>query len=392
MRFAAENRTVWLSILGISWFWFYGAMLVTQFPNLVRHVLHGDEHAVTLLLVVFSVGIGAGSLLCERLSGHKVELGLVPFGSIGLTLFGIDLGVATADGPAHAQWRVVADLFLIGIFGGFYIVPLYALVQSRSERTHRSRIIAANNILNALFIVAAAGLSIALLGAGLTIPQLFLVTALMNAAVALYIYTLVPEFLMRFIVWLLIHSVYRLRKVGLERIPEEGPALVVCNHVSYVDALVISAGCRRPIRWVMYHQIFKIPVLSFVFRTAKAIPIAPAQEDPDMLERAYDAIARELADGQLVGIFPEGKLTPDGEMSGFRSGMLKILERTPVPVVPMALSGLWRSLFTRNRARLRHATKLFPKIRLSVGEPVAPDRVSLPDLHAAVAALRGDWR
>jgi 1-acyl-sn-glycerol-3-phosphate acyltransferase len=210
--------------------------------------------------------------------------------------------------------------------------------------------------------------------------------------VALYIYTLVPEFLMRFIVWLLIHSVYRLRKVGLERIPEEGPALVVCNHVSYVDALVISAGCRRPIRWVMYHQIFKIPVLSFVFRTAKAIPIAPAQEDPDMLERAYDAIARELADGQLVGIFPEGKLTPDGEMSGFRSGMLKILERTPVPVVPMALSGLWRSLFTRNRARLRHATKLFPKIRLSVGEPVAPDRVSLPDLHAAVAALRGDWR
>jgi 1-acyl-sn-glycerol-3-phosphate acyltransferase len=392
MRFAAENRTVWLSILGISWFWFYGAMLVTQFPNLVRHVLHGDEHAVTLLLVVFSVGIGAGSLLCERLSGHKVELGLVPFGSIGLTLFGIDLGVATADGPAHAQWRVLADLFLIGIFGGFYIVPLYALVQSRSERTHRSRIIAANNILNALFIVAAAGLSIALLGAGLTIPQLFLVTALMNAAVALYIYTLVPEFLMRFIVWLLIHSVYRLRKVGLERIPEEGPALVVCNHVSYVDALVISAGCRRPIRWVMYHQIFKIPVLSFVFRTAKAIPIAPAQEDPDMLERAYDAIARELADGQLVGIFPEGKLTPDGEMSGFRSGMLKILERTPVPVVPMALSGLWRSLFTRNRARLRHATKLFPKIRLSVGEPVAPDRVSLPDLHAAVAALRGDWR
>ena len=392
MRFAAGNRTVWLSILGISWFWFYGAMLVTQFPNLVRNVLHGDEHAVTLLLVVFSVGIGAGSLLCERLSGHKVELGLVPFGSIGLTLFGIDLGIATVDGPAHAQWRVLADLFLIGIFGGFYIVPLYALVQSRSERTHRSRIIAANNILNALFIVAAAGLSIALLGAGLTIPQLFLVSALMNAVVALYIYTLVPEFLMRFIVWLLIHSVYRLRKVGLERIPDEGAALVVCNHVSYVDALVISAGCRRPIRWVMYHQIFRIPVLSFVFRTAKAIPIASAQEDPQMLERAYDAIARELADGQLVGIFPEGKLTADGEMSEFRSGILKILERTPVPVVPMALSGLWRSLFTRNRARLRHATKLFPKIRLSVGEPVAPERVSLDGLRAAVAALRGDWR
>jgi MFS family permease len=287
MRFASQNRTVFLSILGISWFWFYGAMLVTQFPNLVRNVLQGNEHAVTLLLVVFSIGIGAGSLLCERLSGHKVELGLVPFGSIGLTLFGIDFGIATAEGPAHAQWRVLADLFLIGVFGGLYIVPLYALVQSRSELTHRSRIIAANNILNALFIVAAAGISIVLLGAGLSLPLLFVVSALMNAAVALYIYRLVPEFLMRFIVWLLIHSVYRLRKVGLEHIPDEGPALVVCNHVSYVDALVISAGCRRPIRWVMYHQIFRIPVLSFVFRTAKAIPISPAHEDAEMLERAY---------------------------------------------------------------------------------------------------------
>jgi hypothetical protein len=404
LRFAAANRTVLLSILGISWFWFYGAMLVTQFPNLVRNVLHGSEQVVTLLLVAFSVGIGAGSLLCERLSGHKVELGLVPFGSIGLTVFGIDLGLAAAAPAAQttlglgeflqqpASWRVLADLLLIGVFGGLYIVPLYALVQSRSEPTHRSRIIAANNVLNSLFIVIAAGVSIALLGAGLSIPQLVIVVALMNAAVAIYIYTLVPEFLMRFIVWLLIHSVYRLRKVGVERIPEEGPALIVCNHVSYVDSLVISAGCRRPIRWVMYHQIFKIPVLSFVFRTAKAIPIAPAHEDPVMLEQAYDAIARELADGQLVGIFPEGKLTSTGEMNEFRSGVVKILERTAVPVIPMALSGLWRSVFTRNRARLRHITQLFPKVRLAVGEPVAPTHASPEGLHAAVLALRGDWR
>ena len=404
LRFAAGNRTVFLSILGISWFWLYGAMLVTQFPNLVRNLLHGNEQVVTLLLVVFSIGIGAGSLLCERLSGHKVELGLVPFGSIGLTVFGIDLGLATAAPAAgtalgleaflgHGQnWRVLADLMLIGVFGGLYIVPLYALVQSRSDAAHRSRIIAANNVLNALFIVVAAGISIGLLAAGLSIPQLIIVTALMNAAVALYIYTLVPEFLMRFIVWILIHSVYRLRKVGLERIPDEGAAIVVCNHVSYVDALVISAGCRRPIRWVMHHTIFKVPVLSFVFRTAKAIPIAPAQEDAAMLERAYEAIARELADGQLIGIFPEGRLTSDGEMNQFRSGILKILERTPVPVIPMALSGLWRSLFTRNRARLRHVTRLFPKIRLAVGQPVSPASAAPETLHAAVLALRGDWR
>ena len=390
LRSAAANRTVFLSILGISWFWLYGAMLVTQFPNLARNVLHGTEQTVTLLLVVFSIGIGAGSLLCERLSGHKVELGLVPFGSIGLTAFALDLGFATA--APGLTWRIVIDLFLIGLFGGLYIVPLYALVQSRSEATHRSRIIAANNILNALFIVAAAGISIALLSAGLTIPQLILVIALMNAAVAVYIYALVPEFLMRFLVWILIHSVYRLRKTGLENIPDEGAAIVVCNHVSYVDAMVINAGCRRPIRWVMDHQIFKIPVVSFVFRTAKAIPIAPAHEDAAMLERAYETIARELADGQLVGIFPEGHLTADGEMREFRGGISKILERSPVPVIPMALSGLWRSLFTRNRARLRHIAKIFPTIRLAVGEPVPASLASPERLRTAVAALRGDWR
>jgi 1-acyl-sn-glycerol-3-phosphate acyltransferase len=391
LRFAAGNRVVFLSILGISWFWFYGALLVTQFPNLVRNVLHGNEQVVTQLLVVFSIGVGAGSLLCERLSGHKVELGLVPFGSIGITLFGLDLGFA-ASASAAPHGRVLADLFLLGAFGGLYIVPLYALVQNRSAPARRSRIIAANNVLNALFIVAAAAGSIALLAAGLSIPQLILVGALMNAAVALYIYLLVPEFLMRFLVWLLIHSVYRLRKAGLERIPDEGAAVVVCNHVSYVDAMVISAACRRPIRWVMHHEIFRIPVLSFVFRTAKAIPIAPAHEDAAMLEQAYEAIARELADGQLVGIFPEGKLTADGEMNEFRSGIAKILERTPVPVIPMALSGLWQSLFTRNRARLRHATKLFPRLRLAVGEPVPAAYATPQALHGAVSALRGTWK
>jgi hypothetical protein len=404
-RFTRENRTVFLSILGISWFWFYGAMLATQFPNLSKNVLGGSETVVTVLLVVFSVGIGLGSLLCERLSGHKVELGLVPFGAIGLTAFAADLWLATrgyvappggvtpslflAD-PGLA--RVGADLLLIGVFGGLYIVPLYALIQSRSDPARRSRVIAGNNVLNAAFIVAAAAAAIALLGAGLTLPQLILVTALLNAAVALYIFALVPEFLMRFMAWMLVHSVYRLEKRGLESVPEEGAALLVCNHVSLVDALVISAACRRPIRWVMYHRIFRLPLVSFFFRHAKAIPIAPAHEDPRMLERAYEAVARELADGQLVGLFPEGKLTTTGEVNEFRSGVLKMLERSPVPVVPMALSGLWRSLFARNGARLRYLSRLFPRIRLSAAAPVAPEAVTLERLQSAVQELRGGWK
>jgi len=404
LRFTASNRNVFLSVLGISWFWFYGALLVTQFPNLSRNVLGASEAVVTLLLVAFSLGIGVGSLACERLSGHKVEIGLVPLGSIGLTVFALDLWLATdraftlagagmsaAIGDPAAR-RVLIDLALIGLFGGFYIVPLYALIQTRSDPRHRSRIIAGNNILNAAFMVAAAGVAIGLFAAGLTIPQLILVLAALNALVALYIYTLVPEFLMRFLVWILIHSVYRLRKAGLERIPQEGPAILVCNHVSYVDALVISAACRRPIRWVMDHHIFRVPVLSFFFRTARAIPIAPAREDPELLERAYERIAGELSAGELVGLFPEGRLTSDGEMNEFRGGVMRILEKAPVRVVPMALSGLWQSLFARNRDKLRHAMRLFPKIRLAVGEPLAPQQVSPQGLHASVLELRGAWK
>jgi 1-acyl-sn-glycerol-3-phosphate acyltransferase len=403
LRFATHNRTVFLSILGVSWFWFVGSMFVTQFPNLTKNVLGATESVVTLLLIVFSVGIGIGSLLCERLSGHKVEIGLVPFGSIGITLFGVDLFLAAtgqvaapvgaldfARDPAH--WRLLADLGLIGVFGGFYIVPLYALIQSRSDPLHRSRIIAANNILNAVFMVCAALIAIGLFQAGLTIPQLILVTALFNAAVALYIYTLVPEFLMRFMVWILIHSVYRLRKSGLERIPDEGPAVLVCNHVSYVDALVISAACRRPIRWVMDHRIYALPLLNFFFRTVRAIPIAPAKEDPAALERAYDAVAQALSDGELVGLFPEGRLTPDGEMGVFRGGIQRILARSPVAVIPMALSGLWQSLFARNRDKLAHLGQLFPKVGLTVGAPLGPQQASPDALQAVVHALRGDWR
>jgi 1-acyl-sn-glycerol-3-phosphate acyltransferase len=406
-QFMRGNRTVFLSILGVSWLWFFGSILITQFPNLSKNVLGGDAHLVTLLLVVFSVGIGIGSLLCERLSGHKIEIGLVPFGSIGLTLFAIDLYFAL-DGAARSGpvglaeflhdwtgWRVIADLLLIGGFGGFYLVPLYALIQSRSDLRHRSRIIAGNNILNALFMVAAALIAIALFQAGLTIPQLFLATALANAAVALYIYTLVPEFLMRFLVWLLIHSVYRLEKSGLEHIPEQGPAVLACNHVSYVDALIIAAACRRPIRFVMDHHIFRIPVLNFIFRTSRTIPIASAREDPALLERAYDEIARALEHGDLIGIFPEGRITDTGEMYPFRPGIKRIVERTPVPVIPMALRGLWGSFFSRRggaaMTQLSHL-RIFSKIGLTVGTTVPPQMATPEGLQARVQALRGQSR
>ncbi len=406
IRFAQGNRVVWLSMLGISWFWFYGALFLAQFPGFSRDVLGGNEHVVTLQLALFSVGIGVGSLLCERLSGRRVELGLVPFGSIGLTLFAVDLWFASRSlhatqvagleaffaNPAH--WRVALDLVLIGLFGGFYIVPLYALIQERSAPSHRSRIIAANNILNALFMVVSAGIAIGLLKAGLSIPELFLVVALMNAVVALYIYHLVPEFLMRFLAWLLVHSFYRVEKEGLGSIPDEGPCILVCNHVSYVDAVVIAACVRRPIRFVMDHRIFRIPLLSFIFRTMRTIPIASAREDAAMKDRAFAEAAAALRNGEIVGIFPEGRLTENGELNPFRPGVQQMIATTPVPVVPLALRGLWGSFFSRSHEgkAMRRLRGVFSRIVLAAAPPVPPASVTLEGLQATVLALRGARR
>jgi 1-acyl-sn-glycerol-3-phosphate acyltransferase len=406
LKLAYGNRTVWLSMLGISWFWFYGALFLAQFAGFARDFLGGDAPVVTALLALFSIGIGVGSLMCERLSGRKVEIGLVPFGSIGLTLFAVDLWFAAkglrATGPTGllaffadtVHWRVVFDLVMIGVFGGFYIVPLYALIQERSEPSHRSRIIAANNILNAVFMVASAGLAIGLLKAGLSIVDLFLVTGLMNAAVALFIYRLVPEFMMRFLAWLLVHSMYRVDKEGLERIPDEGACVVACNHVSYVDAVVISACVRRPVRFVMDHRIFATPVLGFVFREMRTIPIAPAKEDAQRKERAFAEVAQALRDGEVVGIFPEGRLTEDGETGDFRPGLERIVAETPAPVVPMALSGLWGSFFSRshNGKAMRRWRGMFSRISLRVGKSIPPQALDMVALRETILTLRGPRR
>ena len=402
IRAARESRAVFLSVLGNSWFWFYGALVLAQLPLFVKTVLGGSEQVVTVFLFVFSAGVGIGSLLCEKLSGGKVEIGLVPFGSIGLTVFALDLALGSPTSTAHetltaraflgqaGSWRMLTDIGLIGVFGGIFIVPLYALIQQRSRPEVVSRVISATNILNALFMVAAALFGAVALRSGLTIPQLFVAVAIMNGAVAIYIYTLVPEFLLRFLSWLLIHVIYRLRVKGIDRIPEHGAALLICNHVSFVDPIVISAACPRPIRFIMEASIFRIPVLNGVFRGMKAIPVAPAKEDPEVYERAFQAVAKELRDGNLVCIFPEGHLTPDGEIAPFRAGMLRILKDTPVPVIPLALSNLWGSMFSRFATSLwkRLPRRYLAKITLAAGEPIAPGDATLENLRDAVVALR----
>ena len=209
LRLAQGQPVVFRSLLGISWMWFFGAVFLAQFPAFAKEVLHGDEQVAALLLVVFSVGVGAGALLCERLSRGQVEIGLVPLGALGMSLFAADLWLASRglppgglmDVPAFlsrpAHWRVVADLLLLSLSAGIYSVPMYALVQLRSQPTHRARIIAANNILNALFMVASSVIAGALLSAGSSIPQLFLITAGANLLVSMAVFLLVPEYLSR---------------------------------------------------------------------------------------------------------------------------------------------------------------------------------------------------
>jgi 1-acyl-sn-glycerol-3-phosphate acyltransferase len=405
--FIKQNKTILLSILAISWFWFYGATFLTQIPNYTKDVLGGDEHVVTFLLTIFSVGIAIGSLLCEKLSDKKVELGLVPFGSIGLTCFGIDLYLATTGLQPQAissfsvfiqnpiNHRVIFDLLGIGVFGGFYIVPLYALIQARSEPSHRARIIAGNNIVNAFLMVLSAALAIVVLSVfKRNISELFLTTAILSAFVSIYIYSIVPEFFMRFLIWIFLSFFYNIKKSNLQHIPDEGGCVLVCNHVSFYDALILSAAIRRPPRFVMYHTIFKTPILSFIFRTAKAIPIAPAKEDSALLDKAYADIAQALADGEIVCIFPEGRITDTGEMYPFKNGIMRIIETTPVPVIPIALRGMWGSISSRKNgaAFSKLPRRLRSSVEVNVGVPMMPRHVSPEALQAEVEKLRGDWK
>ncbi len=402
IRFIKENRIVLNSVLGISWFWFFGATFLVQIPSFSETVLGGDERLMSTLLAMFIIGISTGSLLCERLSGGQVEIGLVPFGAMGLTLFGIDMYFASPSETAvfvslshffalGANWRIVMDLLMIGVFSGLYIVPLYALVQQHTAPGHRSRVIAGNNILNAFFMVVSAIVAMLLLGnAGFTIPELFLVTAILNLIVAIYIFSLVPEFMMRFLVWILIHTIYRVDVKGIENMPEKGAVIVASNHVSFVDPLIVGGIIRRPVNFVMYYKIFRVPVLKFIFKTGKAIPISTRKEDPEILAQAYRRIHDVLDMGNVLGIFPEGEITSNGEINSFKKGVEKIVSEQPVLVVPMALCNLWGSLFSRRDPLLkRRPYKLRARIELRIGHPIPPNELTAKRLESDIRKLRG---
>lgn len=389
LKLAQKQRGIWMSILAISWFWFMGATYLTQFPNFAREHLFADSTVVSLLLALFSVGIATGSWLCEKLSFNQVELGILPFGILGLTIFSADLlwAVPTIESfPSQyydvqsfvaqsSHIRVMIDLFLVGVSGGVFIVPLYAFIQSRSEEGDCAQSIAANNIMNALFMVASAAVSILVLSVlEFSIVELFAILAVGNFIVAIYVYRQVPEFTQRFVSYLLSHCLYRVSVTGRQHMPEQGAALIVANHVSYVDALILMGTSTRPVRFVMDKSISELPVLKYVFRHAGVIPICSPRKCAETYKRAFEQIEQALNNEEVVCIFPEGRLTSNGELGEFRPGVEKILKRTPVPVIPMALKGLWGSFFSHKNghALTKRPTRFWSRIEVNIGELLQP--------------------
>jgi len=404
LSIAKSDRIVFQCIMAISWFWFLGAAYLTQFPNFTKVYLNGTESAVSFLLALFSVGIAVGSMACNWLSNHRIEVGIVPFGALGITIFGFLMATSIpTDLPRFhtfaefvsydAFWPLFFYLLMIGISGGLFIVPLYALMQHRAKETERAQVIAGLNIFNSLFMVGSAVLGIVCLSVlEMSIPQLFALLAILNFLVAAYIFLQIPIFVVRFAMWVVTHTIYRVKHKNLHHLPEHGGALIVCNHVSYMDSLLLSAVCPRLIRFVMEEDYANLPPLRGFLRRAGVIPISASNRTS--IRRAFNDVEKALSEGHIVCIFPEGRLTSDGEMNEFMRGIDIILRRSPVPVIPMALKGLWGSYFSRAKGRACKGlpTRFWSKLEIEAGTPVDPKQASAQAMFKNVQALRGDWR
>lgn len=406
-----QRPSVSKSVLAISWFWFVGAIFLAQIPVVAKYI-SAESAAVTLFLAIFSVGIGVGSLLCEKLSQGHIELGIVPLGSIGITLgagiFAWSIGSMHAMGITDIENTLAAifaayegelitallSLFAIGLCGGLYTVPLYAVVQTRTDEKSLPTVIASNNMLNAAFMVlsAVAGMAMHAIFEG-NLTYFFYCVATFNAIVAIYIYKVVPEFFLRFCSWLISNTLYRVKYKNFNHIPNEGACIVASNHVSFMDALVVFGAVHRPVKFVMFEPIYRIPILNSFFRAVGAIPIASKKDNPVVFDEAFNKISEYLSNGEVVCIFPEGKLTSDGEVDEFKQGIAHILKRNPVPVIPMAINGLWGSMFSR-KGKLRLPRPKWSRLTVTSNAPLQPEEFSVKRLEDTVRDMhkRGELK
>ncbi|MCK5882424.1 MAG: MFS transporter [Bacteriovoracaceae bacterium] len=403
LKRSAKNRSVFYSIVAISWFWVIGAIFLTVIPQYGKEYLNGKVEVVTLLLVLFSVGIGVGSIICEKVSKGRLELGVIPIGAIGMTIFCVDLflvgkpfifhevsRVDIREVLAHAIGiRILADFFMLALFGGVFIVPLYTLLQIRSDKNERAQVIASNNIWNALFMVTSSVVLMVLFSFNYSVSEVFLIVGISNVFVVLAIFFSIPEFFFSFVSWFLIRFVYRSKFRGLNNIPNDGGCLLVANHVSFIDWILIMGTSPRSMRFVMHKSFFKIPLMKGVFKRGGVISISTPGEDRKDFLNSFKQIDIALKNGELVCIFPEGEITYDGETTEFKRGIERIVKATPVPVVPIAINGMWGSFFSRKhgRAMSKPFSRVWSKITLVVGSPIAPEDVSAARLQTEVTSL-----
>lgn len=387
LKLTKKNRDVFLTIMGISWFWFLGAAILSVLPPLVKDVFGGKPEVATTFLAVFTIGMGLGSFLTEKISRYQIEIGVVPISALFMSLFLLDLVYVSKNWPVFVDAgmldlagyfkmdnsiRALFDLFMMSVFGGGYIVPQMSYVQWKSPREELSRIIAGNNIINSLFMVLAAVAVMVLVKQGL--PFVIFVLAIVNIIVSVVLYAFHSEQTVRIWAFILTHIFYRVEVRGAEKLPKNGAFILACNHISFVDWLLLMGVLKRPIRFVIDWNYYYMPMGPFWFKQAKLVPIATKKESEDVLRRAFENISSHINEGAILGIFPEGWISRNGQMRKFQPGIHKIIQKDPVPVVLVGIDGLWGSIFSYEGGRvLFKFPKSFRKhVILTFSDPIAP--------------------
>jgi len=378
-RLARESR-LGLTVLGIAFFWLLAALMQMAILLFGKEVMGLDDLRVGLLGTFLALGIGAGSLTAGRLSGQKVELGLVPLGA-----FGMGTSILLLSISASSYTLTAIMLVVLGFAGGWVIVPLQTFLQYKSRVEERGLLLATTNFLSMGAVLVASGV----LWVCYDLLQLPANGIIMLAGFGLllgtvYVLRLLPAFVVRLVCWMLTHTFYRIRVVGGEHIPTQGPALLVCNHVSYIDGLLIGACVPRFIRFLIYRPIYEIKVLRWLFRLMQAIPVASGPEASAALAQARQA----LQEGHVVCIFAEGAISRTGDVLPFKRGFERIVEGLEIPVIPVHLDRLWGSVFSFQSGRFfwKWPKQLPYPVTVSFAAPL-PATATAPQVHQVVMEL-----
>ena len=383
-RHLLGDKPLWLAVLGVAYFWFAGVLLKTDLQYFGKDVLHTGDDGISLIWVCLAIGIGAGNMLAGRLSGDKVELGLVPLGSGLMGIFTI--GIFLVKSSLVLSVVLVA---LMAIASGLFVVPLYAYVQQRSGGREKGRVVATNNFYQTIGMLIAAGLMLLLHQVRVNADAVLLGFGISMLLVTVYITTVVPDFLIRFVLWMLTHTIFRIRIVGQENVPFRGPALLVANHTTYVDGFLIGACVQRFIRFMVWKPIYQQKALNWFFRKTKAIPVATGGARDAVT--SIRAAREELAAGHVVCIFAEGAISRTGNLLPFKRGMEKIVDGVDVPIIPVHLDRLWGSIFSFAGGKFfwkRPASIPYP-VTVSFGNPM-PATAGAQEVRQAIQELGAD--